>query len=195
MAALALLTFPWALAITPQKKEMWHLDSVVSRLEYETHALSPCGKGAGNRQTFTAFLSLPFLLGISFHHIFACIYSRCICIAQSQGCSDKQNDQKRTAVLAQFSALGRLNTCCFSQYCCSISVPKSQFPEEKGLCVNMWHSYFHLTSYFSVTHQPMHGARHCIDWSPNSLLLSWWKRTKFKSQLHPSHILWTMRKN
>lgn len=85
-----LYCFPCALAITAQKGEKWHLDSTDSHLEYETCALALCRKGAGNGQTFTALLSLPFLLGIGFDLVFACTFLRFNCISQFQDCSDEQ---------------------------------------------------------------------------------------------------------
>lgn len=45
--------------------EMWHLDC---RLKYKTHAFSL--QKVSRKQAFTAFLSLDFLLGISFGHGF-----------------------------------------------------------------------------------------------------------------------------
>ena len=129
--------FPLCASDNSSKKGDVAFELRSSHLEYGTHALPLCRKGASNGQMFTALLSLPFLLGINFDHRFSCIYPRCNCIAQSQGCSDEQKDQKRTAVLVQFSALGRPLACCFSLYRCSFSVPKSQFPEEKVLCLNV----------------------------------------------------------
>lgn len=118
-------------------------------------------------------------------------YLRCNGIAQSQGCPDKEEDQKHTAVPVQCSALGRPLICGFSQYS-SFSVPKSQFPEEKLLCLSISHNHFHLTNYFShrISHE-MHMAGHGIDRSPNSLLLSRQKRTQFRSELHSCPALQT----
>uniref|UniRef100_A0A8C3TU05 Myosin-binding protein C, slow-type n=1 Tax=Catharus ustulatus TaxID=91951 RepID=A0A8C3TU05_CATUS len=50
--------------------------------------------------------------------------------------------------MVQCSAPGKPLICCFSQYCCSFSVPKPQFPEEKLHCLNIFYNNFHLTNYF-----------------------------------------------